>query len=255
MGLHAAASALKPGGVILIYGANDEGIQGALGLLSDLCVGAETVAVGGRCRVLKGVLGSEVSGLKSGLEEWERVSSLDYPVLPPRWISYPGIFAHGRLDPGTRLLLDALPDLPARARVLDYGCGSGVVSYVVGEKGEDVDIHMLDVDSVALEAARKNVPEGRVHLHCGLPAAADPFDAIISNPPFHRGKAEDPEMIVSLIQGAPALLRPKGMLVFVSQRRLSVEVSLRRNFKETSMLAEDSTFRVWKGGGPKKAKG
>jgi len=253
MGLHAAASVLEPGGFLLVYGANDEGIRVALGPLGELCPGAETMAVGSRCRVLKGVLGSEVSGLKRGLEEWRSTVSLDHPDFPSSWISYPGIFAHGRVGPGTRLLLEALPQLPAGARVLDYGCGSGVVSYLAGERGEAAEFHMLDVDSVALEAARENVPEGLTLLHDGLPSVTGRrFDAIFSNPPFHRGKAEDPGMIVSMIQGAPALLRPMGLLVFVAQRRLSLEGALRRNFEEVTMVAEDSVFRVWKGRGPQK---
>ena len=252
MALHAAASVLVPGGALLLYGANDEGIRAALGPLGDLCPGAETIAVGGRCRVLKGVRGPEVPGLRGELEDWRHPLSLDHPDLPAGWISYPGIFAHGRVDQGTRLLLDVLPGLPAGARVLDYGCGSGVVSYVVGKRREAADLHMLDVDSVALAAARENVPEATAHLHDGLPGVTGGrFDAIISNPPFHRGKAEDPGMIVSLIQGAPALLRPKGLLLFVAQRRLSLKGTLIRHFKEVTMVAEDSIFRVWEVRRPK----
>lgn len=253
MGLHAAASVLEPGGSLLVYGANDEGIRAALGPLGGLCPGADTSAVGNRCRVLKGVWGSNVSGLKGELEEWKSTISLDHPDLPSKWISYPGIFAHGRLDQGTRLLLSALPKLPKGARILDYGCGSGPVSYLARTKGEALQLHMLDVDSVALEAAGENVPEGRILLRDGLPSGTEGrFDAILSNPPFHRGKAEDPGMILSLIQGAPRLLHSNGLLVFVSQRRLSLEGALLRQFKRVTMVAEDPAFRVWKGQGPKK---
>jgi len=256
MSLHAAASVLEPGGSILVYGAKDEGIQAALGTMSDLFPGSDTVAIGGRCRVLKGVPGAEVPGLRGALGGWKSRLSLDYPGLPSNWVSYPGVFAHARLDDGTRLLLDALPPLSPGARVLDYGCGTGVVGYVAWGRGEDVVVEMLDVDAVALEAAKENVPGGRVHLHDGLPPAdAGLFDAIFSNPPFHRGKAEEPEMIVSLVRGAPTLLRPKGVLVFVAQRRLSLRGSLQRHFRDVTVLAEDSTFRVWKGQRPKKERG
>jgi 16S rRNA (guanine1207-N2)-methyltransferase len=256
MSLHAAASVVRPGGTILVYGAKDEGIQGALGTLGDLFHEAETVAIGGHCRVLRACRGEEVPGIRTPLTAWKSSSLPGHPELPPDWISYPGVFAHGRLDDGTSLLLDALPDLPPGSRVLDYGCGSGVVGYVAGRRGEGLEIEMLDVDSVALEAAIENVPGIRVHLRDGLPPVeVGSFDAILSNPPFHRGKAEDPEMIVSLVRGAPALLRPKGILVFVAQRRLPLEGSLRRSFRDVTILAEDPTFRVWMGRRPKTGTG
>jgi 16S rRNA (guanine1207-N2)-methyltransferase len=256
MSLHAAASVLQPGGSILVYGAKDEGIQAALVPFGDIFTETDTVAIGSRCRVLKGVRGAEVSGLRGSLDGWRNREPLDYPGLPAEWISYPGIFAHGRLDEGTRLLLDALPPLSPGARILDYGCGSGVVGYVAWSRGEEVVVEMLDVDAVALEAARENLPRGRIHLHEGLPSAeVGPFDAIFSNPPFHRGKAEDPEMIVSLVRGAPALLRRKGSLVFVAQRRLPLVGALHRSFRDVAVLAEDSTYRVWKGEKPRKGMG
>jgi 16S rRNA (guanine1207-N2)-methyltransferase len=253
MSLHAAASVLLPGGSILVYGAKDEGIQGALGPLEDLFADPETVAIGGHCRVLKGVRRAGDANVKAALDQWRSLVSLDHPDLPSRWVSYPGVFAHGRLDDGTRLLLGALPSLPRGARVLDYGCGSGVVGYVALNRGEEVAVELLDVDAVALEAARENLPDCRSHLHEGLPPEGfGPYDAIFSNPPFHRGKVENPELIVSLIRGAPALLGRRGMLVFVAQRRLSLEAALDGSFHEVTVLAEDSTFRVWKGRRPKR---
>ena len=112
-------------------------------------------------------------------------------------------------------------------------------------------LEMLDVDAVALEAAKENVPGSRIHLRDGLPPAeVGPFDAIVSNPPFHRGKEEDPEMIASLIRGAPALLLPRGKLVLVAQKRLPLEGALRAHFGKVTVLMEDSTFRVWSGHRP-----
>ena len=253
MSFHAAASVLLPGGSILVYGARDEGIQGAMGSLEILFADPETVAIGGHCRVLRGVRRAGNPELRTPLVQWRSHLSLEHPDLPSSWVSYPGVFAHGRLDEGTRLLLGALPSLPRGARVLDYGCGSGVVGYVARNRGEEVRVELLDVDAVALEAARENVPDCVFHLHEGLPPEGyGPYDAIFSNPPFHKGKAEDPELIVSLVMGAPALLGRRGILVFVAQRRLSLEGALQDAFRDVTVLAQDSTFRVWKGQRPKR---
>ncbi len=255
MALHAAASVLRPGGTISVFGANDEGIQSATAPLSELFSGVETVGVGGRCRVLKGRWEGDPGDLQAGLDDWKSELTLDHPQLPSPWFSYPGVFARGRLDPGTRLLLDALPELPTGAKVLDYGCGSGPVGFMALKKGSEVRVDLLDVDSVALLAAKENVPEGRVLLQDGLPPRElGAYDAILSNPPFHRGKAEEPGMIDTFVQESPGLLARKGSLVFVVQKRLPVGDLLKRLFHEVDVLGEDGTYRVWRGKIPRKGR-
>jgi 16S rRNA (guanine1207-N2)-methyltransferase len=252
MDLHASCSTLEPGDSLFLYGARDEGIESALGG-QELFQDVETVGVGGRCRVLAAARAPDPTGLKARLADWKCSFAPEVPGLPNAWVSYPGVFAHGRTDPGTRLLLNALPDLARGSRVLDYGCGSGMVGYVVHSRGEGVDVDLLDVDSVALAAARENVSDGRLLLRDGLPVETKkPYDAILSNPPFHVGKGEDPGLIVRLAEEAPRVLSRRGILVFVAQRRLSLGRSLEENFGKVTILAEDATYRVWEARKPAK---
>jgi len=248
MALHAAASVLFPGGTMLVYGAKDEGIGSAMTLLSSLFDESETLAVGGHCRVLMAIRKEDLGEVRGNLGSWRTVVDPNYAELGEAWVSYPGVFAHRRLDPGTRLLLDALPPLPPGASVLDYGCGSGVVGGVAAKRGEGLRLELLDVDALALYAARENVPGSNLLLSDGLPAVGGgAYDAILSNPPFHRGKEADPEMIRVLIRGASSLLAPRGMLVFVTQRRMPVERDMRERFRDVAIVAEDSAYRVWQG--------
>ena len=252
MALHAAASVLLPGGIALVYGSNDEGIRPVVGLMEELFSEVGTVALGGRCRVVRGLWEGGVPDLRGTLEAWKESTALTYPGLPATWSSYPGVFSHGKLDPGTRLLLDVLPPLPAGARALDFGCGSGIVGAVAMARGEGVRAKLLDVDTVALEAARANVPEADLVAGDGLGSAGgEPFDAIFSNPPLHRGKAEDRGMVTTFIREVPRHLRPEGVLAFVAQRRLQVEGTLRDVFRAVSVLGEDGAFRVWEGREPR----
>jgi len=228
MGLHAAFSVLRPGGQILVYGAKDEGIEAALGPIQGLFVEVKTVGIGGRCRVLAAVRGEEPEGLRDSLDAWKSIATLDYPGLPREWVSYPGIFAHGHLDPGTRLLLDVLPSVPSGARILDYGCGSGIVAWFASNLSDGLEVDLLDVDAVALEAAKQNVPTGRRILRDGLPLRGEgAYDAIFSNP-----------------------LNPGGALVLVAQKRLPIKGPLQDSLGGVRVLAEDSTFRVWEGRKP-----
>ncbi|MGW8265401.1 MAG: methyltransferase [Longimicrobiales bacterium] len=252
MTLHGAAGALTPGGTILVYGAKDEGIGSVSRHLGPLFDGVETVAVGGHCRVLRARLRARLEGHRGRLQDWRELGRLEYGSVGQAWVSYPGVFAHGHLDPGTRLLLDALPDIREDGRILDYGCGSGVVAAVVRSRNPQVRLDLLDIDAVALEAARENVPGCRLLLGDGLPSGpGEPFDAILSNPPFHRGKAEEPEMILRLIRGSPPLLAEEGGLVLVAQRRILLESALREAFERVGVRAEGSGFRVWEGWHPR----
>lgn len=260
--VHAAASILEAGGTFLIYGANDEGIRSASGRMEPLFGRTDTVAVKSRCRVLRARRPERVEGLRGRLAAWRETWRL---VVPPpskghgrtggrssagverRWVSYPGLFSHGRLDPGTRLLLDSLDGPVDGARILDYGCASGVIGGVLDERAEGLDLHLLDPDAVALEAARENLPGARLILGDGLHAVDGAFDLIVSNPPYHRGKAEDRHVLESLVREAPAHLEDAGALVMVVQRRFPVEDLLQGSFRRVEILGEDATYRVWRG--------
>lgn len=251
MALHAGAGVLVSGGTILVYGAKDEGIGSAPRQMDLLFDGVETVGVGGHCRVLRARVRTPLRDHRGSLEEWRESGTLEHGGWRQEWVSYPGVFAHGRLDPGTRLLLDAVPGLPPGARILDYGCGSGVVAAFLKHLNPQVRPELLDIDSVALEAARENVPGARLLLGDGLPPSdVGPYDFVLSNPPFHRGKAEEQELISRLIRGAPALLAEKGGIVLVAQRRIPLDGVFRSAFKRVGVRSEDGAFRVWEGWEP-----
>jgi len=251
MTLAAAAGSSMPGGLLLVYGAKDEGVGSAPGPMGELFREVGTVAVGGRCRLLRGKRKESLPDSTPSLESWREVHPLDYPGLPTQWVSYPGVFAQGQLDPGTRLLLGVLPVHEEGARILDSGCGSGIVGALALLRAPGATVHFLDVDSVALEAARENVPRGTFLLKDGLPVGDEgAYDVILTNPPFHRGKAEDPEMVRELIFMTSGLLSRKGRLILVAQKRLPLEDAFRWAYREVSLRAEDSGFRVWEGKNP-----
>jgi ribosomal protein L11 methyltransferase len=126
----------------------------------------------------------------------------------------PGMAFGTGLHPTTRLCLEALESVTDRAltpgiRVLDIGCGSGILSIAAARLGA-ASVLGLDIDPIAIEAtlanARRNRLVRRVRARAGsVPSGEPAFDLVLAN------------LIASvLVALAPALvgeLRPGGRLI------------------------------------------
>jgi 16S rRNA (guanine1207-N2)-methyltransferase len=268
MAAHACLSALANNGRLIVYGGNDEGIRSAAGMLEDLCGSVDTLATRGHGRVLAARRPSDASRLRTPLTKWRRVTPLLVAGQSRDWVSYPGIFADGRIDEGTALLLANLPPLPAGSRVLDYGCGSGIIAAAALAQQPDLALDLIDSDTVALEAARENVQGARIiaGTHLGDTGSdplvqrdasatrggkgSDPYDttyaAILSNPPLHSGLVEDHAHLERLVADAPARLAPGGVLQMVVQRRVPLDRMLADRFASAAVIAETGRYRVWR---------
>jgi 16S rRNA (guanine1207-N2)-methyltransferase len=103
-----------------------------------------------------------------------------------------GVFSPGRLDPGTRLLLDDAPLPPPSGDLLDLGCGYGPIACVLAARAPGATVWAVDVNERALSLCARNAEAaGLGNVRCVLPD--DPslparFAAIWSNPPVRIGK-------------------------------------------------------------------
>jgi 16S rRNA (guanine1207-N2)-methyltransferase len=253
MVLHAACARLPAGALIWIYGGSEEGIVSVPNHLDGLADGVETVALKKRTRVLRLVrTDASVEGApaKGGQADWRSEHDIAVPGAgePLRLVFYPGCFAHGRLDEGTRLLLEHLPAVKEGARVLDFACGTGVIAAAVRARTPDARLTLADADALALDAAKENVAGAEFLLSHGMDAV-DPaarYDLIVSNPPIHVGRQEDFSVLTALLEVGLKRLRPKGALVFVVQRTAGVGRLISAQKRKSEMLAETPAFQVWR---------
>lgn len=250
MMLHAVAARLPAGAPLWIYGGNDEGIATAPKRLDGLFDGGEPILIKRRARVL--ALTRTDAPARGSLDEWREDVILSGDGLlagPLTLASWPGLFAHGRLDPGTAHLLEVLPPLKSAARVLDFGCGAGVISAEIRRRHPDSALTLLDVDSLALHAARTNLPGAETLLSDGwgtMPRGVR-YDLIVSNPPLHRGGHEDFAALESLVRDAPNRLRHDGVLIAVIQRTAGAGKLIQAHLPITECLLDTPQFQVWRG--------
>jgi len=126
----------------------------------------------------------------------------------------PGMAFGTGLHPSTRLCLAALEAAGERgelgtARVLDLGCGSGILSIVAARLGAS-EVLGLDIDPIAIEAtlanAKRNRLVRRIRARAGsLPTGEPPFDVVVAN--------LIASVLVALAGPLADELRPGGLLV------------------------------------------
>jgi 16S rRNA (guanine1207-N2)-methyltransferase len=248
MALHAASGRLKVGGKLWVYGANDEGIKSATKRVSALFGPVEILVSRKHCRVLEATRPTEVEGLLPALSDWKTHTDLGFSGGVISQTSYPGVFAKGLLDDGTRLLLDALPKLEPATRVLDYASGSGVIGMGLLQATPTLSLTLIDADAICIEAAKANLPHATCHIGASLSALpeSEPFDIIVANPPYHDGKARSMSVIQTLIRDAPGRLADGAALWLVVQRQVNVSACLAEHLDTPECVAENRRFRVWR---------
>ena len=243
--LHAAAARVGDGARVHLFGANDDGIRSAARHFPDGTDQPRAALVKRRCRVLVAARRSPPPR-PGGLDSWEIRAPVDWGTGERNWTFYPGVFACGRLDPATALLIDCLPEVPAGARILDFGAGTGLVAAAALQRaGPGAETVLLDADAISLAAAARNVPGAAMVLGDGISAVTGPFDLIASNPPIHAGRAQSLRAVDALARNAPGALKPSGELVVVAQRRLPVARLLESTFGEVRTAGDRGPFRVW----------
>ncbi len=245
MVLHAVAARLTAGGQCLVHGHNDEGIKGARRPCAEVFAEVEAVDARRHCRVWRCAGPRDVG--RGELDDWATEVRARVGADEVRWWSWPGLFAHGRLDPGSRLLLDALPDLAPGTAVLDHACGAGALGRALLDRHPGIALDGLDIDALAIHAARRNLPEaGALWLSDGWTAVPPDrrWDVVVSNPPWHAGVRTDWSALRDLVAGAARRLNPGGRLWMVVSGGAPVEGPLRERFEAARIARRTPSYVV-----------
>lgn len=248
-----AAQRLVPGGTIFVAGARNQGI---------ISFGKRLEAMLGNATTLQYRKGQRVIAAA-------RTSELHLPDLHEVYAPYtatlhgvtlelerdPGVFARGEVDDATAMLAEAMEIRPDD-RVVDPGCGAGILGLVAARLAPAEQVVMTDAYAGALDlarrhAARNDAPNVRIEAADILDTVADErFTVAICNPPFHEhheqpeGSAPITAIADRFIQAIAAVLLPGGRLYFVANRFLAYESRIAAVIGPTAEVAGDKRYKV-----------
>jgi len=133
--------------------------------------------------------------------------------------SWPGTFSYGRMDDGSRAMLE-VADVRTGDKVLDMGCGAGAVGCLASQQcGPTGRITFVDSSARAVKLAELNAAaNGVTNAEFKLTATmtdlpAGSFDVVLANPPYFANS----EVGRLFIHTAREVLRPGGRFYFVTK--------------------------------------
>lgn len=161
-----------------------------------------------------------------------------------------GVFSRGRIDFGTRLLIETVP-LPQVGPILDLGCGYGPIGITLAKLLPHLVVYMSDPNRRAASLAQQNAERNgaaNVRIYVGEGYTPFPpevrFGAIVTNPPIRAGK----RVVYGLVEGARERLLAGGTLTCVAQTKQgakSLRAHIESVFGNVAELEKDGGYRVF----------
>lgn len=149
----------------------------------------------------------------------------------------PGVFSAKKLDVGSEFLLEALPAFVAYKppkRLVDLGCGTGVLGIAAATLWPESRVLLVDADARAVECAKANVERLGLGEQCEVAwwdaresTLDGRFDLALVNPPFHkRGTDVDLGPAMAMFGSLARWIKPGSRALLVANRTLPYEAPL-----------------------------
>ncbi len=235
-GLALAAYALKPGGSLYLVGAKERGVQTIARHMQEQFGNIETLEIHKGHRVVRS----------------QQPSVPLLPTIPSADDLLHAVFAQGKLDEGTRLLIEAL-QVRATDNALDIGCGAGHLGLHIARLAPKGSVTMVDASLAAVAMTQQAIAQSGLSPTCSIRVLAsdgvqavkqERFDLVVTNPPFHTGSIQTTSIAEQFIREAATVLHPRGRFYLVANRFLKYEPVMRECFHEVEEVNGNTKYKV-----------
>lgn len=237
-----AFEAVKVGGWVTMSVPNKLGAARYEKLMGTLAGAVESQSKK-KCRVFRSQKGEDLD--LTLLKQWKDGGA---PRQGPvnGLLTQPGVFCWDRLDRGSSALLSLLPRLKGAG--VDLGAGIGVLTERALSFETVESVLAIEADYRSIRCMEQSF-EGEPRVTT-LWADAKTLDLrpradwVVMNPPFHEGAKADPQIGLAFIRTAHQLLRSRGRLYVVANRKLPYERTLTHHFGKCRTIGERDGFKV-----------
>jgi 16S rRNA (guanine1207-N2)-methyltransferase len=158
-----------------------------------------------------------------------------------------GLFSYRCIDHGTQFLLENIKGIKKKDKILDFGCGYGVIGIYLAKKYPGSQILMIDSNLRAINFAEINANLNdvkNVSIKSGylLEGINGKFDKIVSNPPTHTRLEE----VKELIRDFKRILKDNGEVYLVINRIVNYERFAEKIFSKVSIVAKNNQYKILK---------
>ena len=255
-GLYARAMLAAPeGGVVLACLPNTLGAKTAEKTLGEIAGETESLSKN-KCRAFWAR--KDLSVFNTALAEAWVAADQPQPVAGGAMWSRPGLFSWDRVDAGSELLAECIPE-DIKGMGADLGAGQGYLTKEVlthCPKISHMDLYEAEHRAIACATqtleAFSNVTISWADVARDVPN--NRYDFILMNPPFHVGRADAAGLGQTFIQAASRALKPHGSLYMVANRHLPYEATVAACFKQYEIIEDSGGYKVIRADRPKRPK-
>ena len=237
---------------VLFVGENKGGVKSAAKLSKDYVNNCHKLDSARHCSLFAGQF--IAADYQFDLADWFHYYPLSVAGIELNIAALPGVFSQKQLDKGTQVLLENLPSdqLPKKGyqgKLLDFGCGAGVISAFLAKQYSGIQLTALDISALAVASTKETLKinrlSGEVLASDGLNNAIGSFAHIVTNPPFHQGLKTHYAATEEFLRKCPKHFVKGGNLTVVANSFLKYQPILAEGFKQVQTTKSQRGFNIY----------
>lgn len=244
--LDIAANFVEGDGRVFLVGEKKAGIASGAKRLAERAKKSEKLDSAKHCQLWEatGFEARDTFDVNSYVEEL----SVDINGTDLKLAAIPGVFASGKLDEGTQLLLEQKVRR-LKGRTLDFGCGAGVIGAYLKKVNPEIKLESIDINWFALLATKTTLKlnglEGAVYPSDGWSEVKGRVNGVVTNPPFHQGVSTEYETTERFIRSAHSKMARYAPMYIVANNFLRYPTIIESVFGKCTYYAKSTKFNVY----------